>query len=157
LQISTESWACPVAAGCSFEKNVTCNVTKKSVGSEKMANNSRYDDTLMAMLQQHSGDMDFMNTIFGFMQRRTACFNGPKVPGFKIVMELNFSLTACALQAEQNFQTLIGTLTHQLEVYRKAEYNKKHGIEDDEEESKAVAAKKKAEEEAEQARKKKVI
>jgi hypothetical protein len=60
-------------------------------------------------------------------------------------------------QAEQNFQTLIGTLTHQLEVYRKSEYNKKHGIEDDDEESKAVLSKKKAEEEAEAARKKKVI
>jgi hypothetical protein len=43
-----------------------------------------------------------------------------------------------------------------LEVYRKAEYNKKHGIEDDGEETKAVSAKKKAEEEAEAARKKKV-
>ena len=60
------------------------------------------------------------------------------------------------LQAEQNFQTLIGTLTHQLEVYRKAEYNKKHGIEEDDEDTKAAAAKKKAEEEAELARKKKV-
>ena len=40
---------------------------------------TKYDETLMAMLQQHAGDMDFMNTIFGFMQRRTACFNGPKV------------------------------------------------------------------------------
>jgi hypothetical protein len=44
-----------------------------------MANNSKYDETLMAMLQQHSSDMEFMNTMFGFMQRRTSCFNGPKV------------------------------------------------------------------------------
>jgi hypothetical protein len=34
---------------------------------------------LMSMLQAHPGDMDFLNTIFGFLQRRTGCFNGPKV------------------------------------------------------------------------------
>jgi len=100
-----------------------------------MSHISKYDDTLMAILQQHSSDVEFLNCIFGFLQRRTSCFNGPK--------------------AEQNFQTLISTLTHQLEVYRKAEYNKLHGIEDDDEDSKAEKARKKAEEVAEAARKKK--
>ena len=44
-----------------------------------MAHNTKFDDTLYAMMQQHESEMEFLNTIFGFLQRRTACFNGPKV------------------------------------------------------------------------------
>ena len=44
-----------------------------------MAHQTKYDDTLFAMMQQHDSEMEFLNTIFGFLQRRTACFNGPKV------------------------------------------------------------------------------
>jgi len=53
-------------------------------------------------------------------------------------------------QAEKNFETLINTLTYQLDVYRKAELKKKQGIDDDDDE---LAAQKKAEAEA----KKKVL
>jgi hypothetical protein len=30
-------------------------------------------------MTQHESEMEFLNTIFGFLQRRSACFNGPKV------------------------------------------------------------------------------
>ena len=40
---------------------------------------SQYDDTLMAMVRQHKDEMDFLNSVFGFLQRRTQCFNGPLV------------------------------------------------------------------------------
>ncbi|KAJ1470453.1 hypothetical protein T484DRAFT_1753864 [Baffinella frigidus] len=92
---------------------------------------AQYDDTLMAMMRQHKDEMDFLNNIFGFLQRRTQCFNGPK--------------------AETNFQTLINTLSHQLEMYKKADVKKKGGVDEDDEE---VAAKKKAGKEAEVAKKK---
>ncbi len=49
------------------------------LSSEAMAQNTRFDDMLMAMLQTHPSDVDFLNSIFNFLQRRTACFNGPKV------------------------------------------------------------------------------
>ncbi len=55
-------------------------------------------------------------------------------------------------QAESNFQTLINTLNHQLDVYRKAAYKKKQGMDEDEEEDDA-AAKRKAQEEEEKKRK----
>ena len=44
-----------------------------------MAHPTKYDDTLFSMMQQHENEMEFLNTIFGFLQRRSACFNGPKV------------------------------------------------------------------------------
>ena len=54
-----------------------------------------------------------------------------------------------ARQAEQNFSTLINTLTHQREVYRKAEYKKSQGIdEDDIEKEKLEANRIRAEEDA---------
>ena len=54
-----------------------------------------------------------------------------------------------AWQAEQNFSTLINTLTHQREVYRKAEYKKSQGIdEDDIEKEKLEANRIRAEEDA---------
>mmetsp|Transcript_9974 Transcript_9974/g.24578 ORF Transcript_9974/g.24578 Transcript_9974/m.24578 type:complete len:334 (+) Transcript_9974:312-1313(+) len=84
---------------------------------------------LMGMLQAHPSDMEFLNSIFGFLQRRTGCFNGPK--------------------AEDNFQTLINTLTFQLENYRKAEYKKKQGISDEDEEEERAAKRKREKEEAE--------
>lgn len=40
---------------------------------------SQYDDTLMAMVRQHKDEMDFLNSVFAFLQRRTQCFNGPMV------------------------------------------------------------------------------
>ena len=40
---------------------------------------AQYDDTLMAMMRQHKDEMEFLNNIFGFLQRKTQCFNGPKV------------------------------------------------------------------------------
>ena len=49
-------------------------------------------------------------------------------------------------QAETNFTTLINTLTHQREVYRKAEYKKGQGIDEDDEEKAKLEAKKKEEE-----------
>eukprot|EP00285_Hemiselmis_virescens_P016959 CAMPEP_0173381390 /NCGR_PEP_ID=MMETSP1356-20130122/3742_1 /TAXON_ID=77927 ORGANISM="Hemiselmis virescens, Strain PCC157" /NCGR_SAMPLE_ID=MMETSP1356 /ASSEMBLY_ACC=CAM_ASM_000847 /LENGTH=344 /DNA_ID=CAMNT_0014335167 /DNA_START=21 /DNA_END=1055 /DNA_ORIENTATION=- len=89
-----------------------------------MAGNDRFDGPLMGILQAHSSDMEFLNSIFGFLQRRTGCFNGPK--------------------AEENFTTLINTLTFQQEAYRKADFKKKQGISDDDEEEER-AAKRKAE------------
>lgn len=52
------------------------------------------------MLQQHKDEIDFLNTMFGFLQRKTSCFNGPK--------------------AETNFVTLIQTLQNQLGEYKNA-------------------------------------
>jgi hypothetical protein len=49
-------------------------------------------------------------------------------------------------QAESNFTTLINTLTHQKEVYQKAEYKKRQGIDTDDEEKELLEAKKKEEE-----------
>ena len=46
-------------------------------------------------------------------------------------------------QAENNFQTLINTLSHQLDVYRKAEYKKQQGIDEDDEELKKIEEEKK--------------
>jgi hypothetical protein len=60
---------------------------------------SKFDSTLYAMLQQHSDEVDFLNTIFGFLQRKTPCFNGPN--------------------AEKNFGILIQTLQVQLSEYKK--------------------------------------
>ena len=48
------------------------------------------------------------------------------------------------MQAEKNFTTLISTLTHQREVYNKAEYKKRQGIDDDDDEIEKREAKKKA-------------
>lgn len=87
---------------------------------------TRYDDTLFAMMQQHENEMEFLNAVFGFLQRRTSCFNGPK--------------------AEANFTTLINTLSHQKEVYQKAEYKKRQGIDDDDDEKEKLEAKKKEDE-----------
>ena len=61
-----------------------CDVTGAShegKGSPKTMSNAptKYDDTLFAMMTQHESEMEFLNTIFGFLQRRSACFNGPKV------------------------------------------------------------------------------
>mmetsp|Transcript_12305 Transcript_12305/g.17875 ORF Transcript_12305/g.17875 Transcript_12305/m.17875 type:complete len:333 (+) Transcript_12305:23-1021(+) len=84
----------------------------------------KYDDTLFAMMQQHENEMEFLNTVFGFLQRKSSCFNGDK--------------------AEKNFTTLISTLTHQREVYNKAEYKKRQGIDDDDDEIEKREAKKKA-------------
>ncbi|EKX45230.1 hypothetical protein GUITHDRAFT_159699 [Guillardia theta CCMP2712] len=95
-----------------------------------MAGNTKYDDTLFAMMTQHESEMEFLNTIFGFLQRRTQCFNGPK--------------------AENNFQTLINTLSHQLDVYRKAEYKKQQGIDEDDEELKKIEEEKKKKQLAEE-------
>jgi len=39
----------------------------------------KYDDTLFAMMQQHENEMEFLNTVFGFLQRKSSCFNGDKV------------------------------------------------------------------------------
>lgn len=91
-----------------------------------MAHPTKYDDTLFSMMQQHETEMEFLNTIFGFLQRRSACFNGPK--------------------AENNFSTLINTLTHQREVYRKAAYKKGQGIDEDDIEQERLEAERKEEE-----------
>jgi len=95
-----------------------------------MAAPGKYDDTLFAMMQQHENEMEFLNTVFGFLQRKSTCFNGPK--------------------AENNFTTLISTLTHQREVYNKAEYKKRQGIDDDDDavEKREREAKEKADAEA---------
>jgi len=53
-------------------------------------------------------------------------------------------------QAETNFTTLINTLSHQLEMYKKADVKKKAGGHEDDDE----VEKKKAEKEAEAAKKK---
>ncbi len=60
---------------------------------------AKFDSTLFAMLQQHSDEIDFLNTMFGFLQRKTACFNGPN--------------------AEKNFGILIQTLQAQLVEYKR--------------------------------------
>jgi hypothetical protein len=60
---------------------------------------TKFDSTLYSMLQQHSDEVDFLNTIFGFLQRKTPCFNGPN--------------------AEKNFGILIQTLQAQLVEYKK--------------------------------------
>ncbi len=44
-----------------------------------MGHLAKYDDTLFAMMQQHENEMEFLNTVFGFLQRKSSCFNGPKV------------------------------------------------------------------------------
>ena len=44
-----------------------------------MGQATKYDDTLFAMMQQHENEMEFLNTVFGFLQRKSTCFNGPKV------------------------------------------------------------------------------
>jgi hypothetical protein len=44
-----------------------------------MGHPTKYDDTLFSMMQQHDNEMEFLNTIFGFLQRKSSCFNGPKV------------------------------------------------------------------------------
>ena len=49
-------------------------------------------------------------------------------------------------QAEANFTTLINTLTHQKEVYLKAEYKKRQGIDEDDDEKERLEAKKREEE-----------
>jgi len=66
------------------------------------------------MLQAHGSDMDFLNTVFGFMQRKTGCFSGP--------------------EAEKNFQTLINTFTVQLGELKKARQKKAQGVDEDDEE-----------------------
>ncbi len=60
---------------------------------------TKFDSTLYSMLQQHADEIDFLNTIFGFLQRKTPCFNGPN--------------------AEKNFGILIQTLQVQLGEYKK--------------------------------------
>jgi hypothetical protein len=60
---------------------------------------TKFDSTLYAMLQQHADEVDFLNTIFGFLQRKTPCFNGPN--------------------AEKNFGILIQTLQVQLGEYKR--------------------------------------
>jgi hypothetical protein len=60
---------------------------------------TKFDSTLYSMLQQHVDEVDFLNTIFGFLQRKTPCFNGPN--------------------AEKNFGILIQTLQVQLGEYKK--------------------------------------
>jgi hypothetical protein len=54
---------------------------------------TRFDETLWSMLQTQPDELSLLNVIFGFLQRKTAFFNGPK--------------------AEDNFDTLINTLKHQ--------------------------------------------
>ncbi len=60
---------------------------------------TKFDSTLYSMLQQHSDEVDFLNSIFGFLQRKTPCFNGPN--------------------AEKNFGILIQTLQVQLGEYKR--------------------------------------
>lgn len=60
---------------------------------------TKFDSTLYSMLQQHADEVDFLNTIFGFLQRKTPCFNGPN--------------------AEKNFGILIQTLQVQLGEYKR--------------------------------------
>ena len=60
---------------------------------------AKFDTTLYSMLQQHTDEIDFLNTMFGFLQRKTPCFNGPN--------------------AEKNFGILIQTLQAQLVEYKK--------------------------------------
>ena len=60
---------------------------------------TKFDSTLYAMLQQHADEVDFLNTVFGFLQRKTPCFNGPN--------------------AEKNFGILIQTLQVQLGEYKR--------------------------------------
>ncbi len=111
-----------------------------------MAAVTKYDDTLAAMCQQHGTEMEFLNTIFGFLQRRTQFFNGPKVRMLMLrtwwkrgnVRSMTLS-RGMFWQAETNFQTLINTLEFQLKEYRKASSKK---IDDDDEE---LEAKKKEE------------
>mmetsp|Transcript_15199 Transcript_15199/g.30508 ORF Transcript_15199/g.30508 Transcript_15199/m.30508 type:complete len:321 (+) Transcript_15199:44-1006(+) len=92
---------------------------------------AKYDDTLFAMMQQHPSEMDFLNTIFGFLQRRTQCFNGPK--------------------AETNFQTLINTLTYQLKEYKNAGPKKGSVADEDDKKKAELDAQRKKEELAKQA------
>eukprot|EP00164_Ancoracysta_twista_P001267 GFYU01001664.1.p1 GENE.GFYU01001664.1~~GFYU01001664.1.p1 ORF type:complete len:319 (+),score=135.36 GFYU01001664.1:67-1023(+) len=60
----------------------------------------KYDETFKSMLMQHNTEVDFLNTVFQFLQRRTECFTGPN--------------------ALQNFDTLINTLSFQKSEYMKA-------------------------------------
>jgi hypothetical protein len=54
---------------------------------------SPYDDTLMSILMQHKGELEFLNTIFAFIQVR------PTAAQCKATVTVPTSISVCSVQA----------------------------------------------------------